>query len=313
MIRAAAKGAILFGFGRMPGGARLYRRLTREWMGTQGSHVDKLRRVWPGYVHVWRSRCGLEMEGLDLWVHEGGWTPFAPLVNYLLTGNGGVVTNVEAHMLDRYLARAVNGALLTALPEPVPAERRRRVEALRWYERSVDAIEAVGGALHEAVSPAAVPLPSNSIDLCHSGGTLEHYRPDELAAFLSECFRILRPGGIASHVFDHRDHLHHADRRWPFLAHLALPEPAYTTLCGHPLGYHSRLLSPQIIRSFEDAGFEKVAIRRLILPERRYVDEEEATVTGRRGLPRALLARRFRKIAEADLRTAAAHYLFRKP
>jgi hypothetical protein len=35
MIRAVAKGALLFGFGRAPGGARFYRRLTREWMGMQ--------------------------------------------------------------------------------------------------------------------------------------------------------------------------------------------------------------------------------------------------------------------------------------
>src|SRR5215218_702144 len=137
MIRAAAKGAMLGAFGRVPGGARFYRRLTREWMGTQGTHVDKLRRVWPGYLEVWRSRCGVELEGLDVWVHEGGWTPFAPLVNYLLTGKGGVLTNSEGRVLDRYLARAVNGALSAGLPaELIPRERRRQVEALRWCEHA---------------------------------------------------------------------------------------------------------------------------------------------------------------------------------
>jgi SAM-dependent methyltransferase len=234
-------------------------------------------------------------------------------VNYLLTGKGGVLTNVEARLLDRYLARAVNGALATELPETVPAERRRRVEALRWSEHAADAIEAVGGVLYERVAPAAIPLASASIDLCHSGGTLEHYRPDELAAFLSECFRILRPGGIASHVFDHRDHLHHADRSWPFLAHLALSDPLYTALCGHPLGYHNRLTSSQIMKLFAAAGFEIIVVRRLILPERRYVEGEDAAFAGRRGLPRALLSPRFRKLPEADLRTAAAHYVYRKP
>ena len=87
------------------------------------------------------------------------------------------------------------------------------MEALRWCEHAADAVEAVGGRLYQQIAPAAIPLASGSIDLCHSGGTLEHYPPEELAAFLSECFRILRPGGVASHVFDHRDHLHHADRR----------------------------------------------------------------------------------------------------
>src|SRR5438046_1472278 len=132
MWRAVAKGAMLRTFGCTPGGARLYRRLTREWMGTQGTHVDKLRRVRPGYVDVWRSRCGLQLEGLNIWVHEGGWTPFAPLMNSALTGKAGVLTNVEAHLLDRYLARAVNGVLTADLPDGIPSERLRRVEALRW-------------------------------------------------------------------------------------------------------------------------------------------------------------------------------------
>src|SRR2546421_412739 len=140
MWRAVVKGAGLAAFGRAPGGARFYRRLTREWAGTQATHVDKLRRVWPRYVEVWQSRCGVER--------------------------------------------------------------------------------------------AALPLSADSVDLCHSGGALEHYPPDALRAFLAECFRILRPGGVASHVFDHRDHLHHADRRWPFLAHLALPDAMYELLYG---------------------------------------------------------------------------------
>jgi SAM-dependent methyltransferase len=312
MLRAVAKGAMLFAFGRAPGGAGFYRRLTREWMGTQGTHVDKLRRVWPGYVEVWRSRCGLELEGLDVWVHEGGWTPFAPLMNYLLTGKAGVLTNVEARLLDRYLARAVNGVLTADLPAGIPAERLRRIEALRWHHHTLDALSVLGATVYEGVSVDAVPLPSESVDLCHSGGTLEHYRPEELTAFLAECFRVLRPGGVASHVFDNRDHLHHADRRWPFLAHLALPNPLYTLLYGHALTYHNRLPPGHVRSLFEAAGFEKIAVRHLILPDRRYVEGEEI-LAGRPGLRRSLLARRFRKLPEIDLRTAAAHFLYRKP
>jgi SAM-dependent methyltransferase len=313
MWRAALKGGMLLGFGRAPGGARLYRRLTREWMGTQGTHVDKLRRVWPGYLEVWRTRCGLEFEGLDVWVHEGGWTPFAPLVNYLLTGRGGALTNREGWVLDHYLSRAVNGVLSTALPEAlVPCERRRHLEALRWYDRAAGAVAAVGGEVHADVSPGAIRLASNSMDLCHSGGALEHYRPAELSAFLSECFRVLRPGGVASHVFDHRDHLYHADRRWPFLAHLALPGPLYKALCGHPLAYHNRLPPAQVTELFEAAGFERIAVRRMILPDRRYVEGDEIC-EGRPGLPRLLLAPGRHDLSDADRRTAACHYLYRKP
>lgn len=313
MLRALAKAAVLSGFGRLPGGARLYRELTRNWMGTQATHVDKLRRVWPGYVDVWRTRCSLEFDGLDVWVHEGGWTPFPALVSYLLTGKGGTITNSEGRVLDRYLARAVNGALSSELPsELVSAERRSRLEPLRWSDHACDALKEVGAKEIIVQRSAAIPLPATSHDLCHSGGALEHYCPEVLRSFLHECYRVLRPGGIASHVFDHRDHLYHADKGLPFMAHLALPGRVYQLLCGHALGYHNRLLPTQVATMFEEVGFEPVAVRRMILPDRRYVEGEEA-LAGRPGLQRSRLALQFRTTSDVDLRTAAAHYLVRKP
>lgn len=63
MLRALAKGALLTAFGRLPGGPRFYRTLTRDVMATQATHVDKLKRVWPGYVEVWQSQGRLVSGG----------------------------------------------------------------------------------------------------------------------------------------------------------------------------------------------------------------------------------------------------------
>ena len=313
MRRDRLKSALLFACGRMPGGAALYRELTRSVMGTQQTHVDKLSRVWPGYVEVWRSRCGLDLEGLEVWIHEGGWTPYPFLIDYLLTGKGGVVTNSNGQLLDRYLAHAIDGALTTVLPSAsVPPTRRTFLETLRGTSRAAEAIAAVGGSAYIGISPDKIPLLANSIDLCHSGGALEHYRPEMLSAFLRECCRVLRPGGVASHVFDHRDHLHHADNRRPFLEHLTISEARYAAFYGHALLYHNRLLPEQIMPIFEEAGFEPVAVRRMIYPDRRYVEGEEA-LEGRPGIERPRLKPRFQSASEADLRTAAVHYLYRKP
>ncbi len=76
MLRAFAKGVVQAGFGHVPGGTERYRYLTHELMGTQASHVDKLRRVVPGYVGAWRALAGIELGGLDVWIHEAGCTPF---------------------------------------------------------------------------------------------------------------------------------------------------------------------------------------------------------------------------------------------
>lgn len=313
MLRAVTKGTMQFAFGRFPGGARLYRLLTRRYMGTQVTHVDKLKRVWPGYVKVWQEYGGLNMQGLEIWCHEGGWTPFPALASFLVTGSGGATTNVEARLQKKYIAHAVDGALALRIEGiDVPDQRREAIESLRAVERFDYVYAALNGCLCEQVDPRHVPLSDAAYDLCHSGGALEHYHSEELRGFLRECFRVLRPGGVASHVFDHRDHLHHADRRLPFLNHLAYSPRRYGFLFGHPLGYHSRLLPAQVAALFEEAGFERIAVRRMILPDRVYVEGDEA-LRGATGIHRGRVHPAFRAATDADLRTAAAHYLFRKP
>jgi len=311
VLKGLAKGALHAGLGLRPGGVRLYRRVAWEHLGTQASHVHKLQRVLPGYRRAWRESCGLTLDGRDIWVHEAGGTPFWALAGWLLTGRPVQLSNIEARMLDRHLGRAVRCVLACELPG-APQARRQLVSACRWLETSTEALQRMETTLHEPMDPSRVPLESESLDLCHSGGALEHLEPSLLEAFLAECFRVLRPGAVASHIFDHRDHLHHADRSLPFLAHLALPEPAYRLLRGNALGYHSRLNPARVSAAFERVGFERIALRRLVLPARKYAHDEVARLA-QPGLPRWLLARRFREISELDLRTAAAHYLFRKP
>ncbi len=312
MLKAMAKGALHAGLGHVPGGPAFYLRLAWQVLGTQATHVDKLARVTPGYCLAWQRLGGLRLEGARLWVHEAGGTPFWALAGHLLTGSPVALTNLEARLLDRHLPRAVQGVLAMPLPMGLgTAQRRAAVSACRWLEHSAQALERVGASLYEPVAPGAIPLDAASVDLAHSGGALEHLEPAQLEAFLAECHRVLRPGGIASHIFDHRDHLHHADRSLPFLAHLGLRDPAFQALRGHPLGYHSRLSPSQVASLFEAAGFEPIALRRLTIPARRYVHDAVA-LAAEPGLPRWLLAPRFRGMSDLDLRTAACHYLYRR-
>ncbi|MFH1470028.1 MAG: methyltransferase domain-containing protein [Pseudomonadota bacterium] len=313
MLKALLKGGLQAGLGHAPGGPALYRRIAWELFGTQATHVDKLARVLPGYCRVWERACGLRLEGLDLWVHEPGGTPFWGLAGFLLTGRPVALTNAEARMLDRHLVRAVHGVLATPLPPGLGSpDRRAMVSACRWLSTVAEALAQVGTRLHEEVDPGAIPLPDASVDLVHSGGSLEHYPQATLEAFLRECRRVLRPGGLLSHVLDHRDHLHHADRSMPFLAHLALPGPVYSALRGHPLGYHNRLSPAEVAELLARVGFEPVALRRMAYPGRRYAADAVVRV-GDPGVPAGLLARRFRGLDPLDLRTAAAHYLARRP
>jgi SAM-dependent methyltransferase len=175
-----------------------------------------------------------------------------------------------------------------------------------------DLLRETGTRAAFGCDPSRLPLADASADLCHSGGALEHYRPDTLAAFLQQSFRVLRPRGVASHVYDHRDHLRHVDPSWPFLAHMALPEAVHRALFGHRLLFHNRLAPTEVLALFEAAGFERIAMRRFVLPQKRYVEVDAATV-GQAGVPAWLRSGRLGRLSTEDRHTAAIHYLFRKP
>ena len=72
------------------------------------------------------------------------------------------------------------------------------------------------------------------------------------------------------------------------------------------------LLGITVVKLFEEVGFECIAVRRMIYPDRRYV-EGEATMEGVPGVDRSRLQGRFQNISELDIRSAAVHYLYRKP
>jgi SAM-dependent methyltransferase len=71
-------------------------------------------------------------------------------------------------------------------------------------------------------------IPTQSVDFLFSNAVLEHIRLKEFSPLVEEMKRVLKPGGIASHQIDFRDHLQYAlnnlrfsERVWEsdFMAH----------------------------------------------------------------------------------------------
>ncbi len=307
MTRAGAKASLQWVFGRAPGGPSAYRWLTRVAGGTQATHVDKLARVVPGYIEVWERRCDVDWSTAKVTILEPGYTPFWALSLYLNAGRGPTLVNHEARFLDRYVGHAVDEAVRTA--KDAPEERVNVVKGLR--DAGVhEALSQVGAVVHEAASLTSLSIESGSQTLVHSGGILEHFRPETLSLILAECRRVLAPGGIVSHVIDHRDHLYHADKSIEPMDHLRFGSHDYEFRFGHRLGYHNRLSPTQVTKLFKASGFEPIAVRRMILPDQKYVDEDTA-MSGLLGCSK--LHQDFADWSEVDLRTAACHYLFRLP
>jgi hypothetical protein len=93
---------------------------------------------------------------------------------------------------------------------------------------------------------------------------------------------------------------------------MALPEPAYRALLGHALLFHNRLAPREVMALFQGVGFEPVAVRRFVLPDKRYVDSG-ACEAGEAGVPDWLGSGRLGAMSAEDRHTAAIHYLYRKP
>ena len=135
-------------------------------------------------------------------------------------------------------------------------------------------------------------LPAASIDLFFPDAVLEHVRRDEFFDVMAETRRILKPGGIASHQVDLRDHLggglnnmRIGSRWW---------ESEFMASSGF---YTNRLRFSEMCRAFGEAGFsvETVSKDRWNAPP----------------LPVSALAAEFRHFSEEDLLISSFHVLLR--
>ena len=319
MIRALVKGTGLALFGISNSGEKFYRYITRDILDTQRSHIIKLHRVWPGTFRQIQEVYGRSLNKKTICIHEVGWTPFWPCINFLVSGSGGVLVNtgfLGSTLLMRHLVFAINQTIdLVGKLHPgikVPQKRIDLLNSLRWSGTLDKFLDKTDSRYVEGCEPAKLPIQDESVDIIYSGGQLEHYPEPLLRKWLGEALRVLKPGGLLAPVFDHRDHLYHFDHGIPFLNHYRYPDFFYNTTHRSRLLYHNRMTPQQTVQMFEQSGFTKLKLRRLVLPENSWIDEED-DLQGSPGLERNLLSKRFNNISEADLHTAAGHYIFEKP
>ncbi|HEX9809225.1 MAG TPA: class I SAM-dependent methyltransferase [Alphaproteobacteria bacterium] len=116
----------------------------------------------------------------------------------------------------------------------------------------VDELLAACGAVHLEDGLASLrSVPAASCDFVFSQAVLEHVPREQFAATLRQTWRILRPGGTASHNIDFRDHLGGG------LDHLRFSErlweaPWFARRSGF---YTNRLRPSEMARAFEEADF----------------------------------------------------------
>jgi SAM-dependent methyltransferase len=102
---------------------------------------------------------------------------------------------------------------------------------------------------------SATGLPAATFDLVSSTDTLEHIPAGQLVAVLSECRRLLAPGGIFSARIDYRDHYSYGDPNVGAFQFLRYGPDAWRR--WNPSShYQSRLRHSDHLRALEAAGFD---------------------------------------------------------
>jgi SAM-dependent methyltransferase len=137
-------------------------------------------------------------------------------------------------------------------------------------------------------------LPDGCVDFVFSNAVIEHVRKGLFAEMARELYRVMAPGGVASHWIDYRDHLEMK------LDNLRFSEPVWESAFMVNSGFYTNRMPAADIRShFEEAGF---------------VVEERDTVVWPQGLPtpQAAMSEPFASMAEKDLMVMTNWLLLRK-
>ncbi len=131
-------------------------------------------------------------------------------------------------------------------------------------------------------------LPDNSVDLVFSQAVLEHVRKHQFAETFKELWRIMKPGGVSTHVVDFKDHLEKSlnnlrfsDRNWE--ADWFAPSSGF---------YTNRIRLSEMMKLIEEQGF-KVEV----------VEKTEWEVVP---LPKHKLASQFRALTDEELKVSGA-------
>jgi len=136
-------------------------------------------------------------------------------------------------------------------------------------------------------------IQTNSIDLVFSQAVLEHVKKMEFEALINETFRVLRPGGKASHVIDLKDHLGGSLNNLRFSEKLW--ESEFFSRSGF---YTNRLRLPEIKTIIEKTGFVLLQL--------------DLTNYDHLPLPRKKMAPYFQRFSEFDLKVSGCRILLVK-
>lgn len=283
-------------------GANLYEWLTAVVLGIQGGMSRKWCYWFREHLVLSRRFGRATFPGRRIWLFQPGWSLAPVFMSKIVSGRGPLVTEDRQRLARRYLPAAIDEVRKVAVelrasakvdsPETNLLHRLSQAPSASAALRMSDATYWVG-RLRELEQ-----LPAQSIDICMSMGRLEHLNPSNLDFLLAQMRRVLAPGGIGSHIVDHRDHYWHFDKSIHCFHHLTVSEEKWERICARGKAYRNRLLEPDYIHKFEEGGEVLAAVHDLHRNDAAGVD------------PRSLWGI-YAELSPSDLQAAVSHFIVR--
>ena len=143
-------------------------------------------------------------------------------------------------------------------------------------------------------------FPDESVDFITSTNTFEHIPEAQIPCILSECKRILRPGGVMCFRIDYQDHYAYFDLGISLYNYLQFSEKEWKKY-NHSIQFQNRLRHGEYLVIFENAGLN-------IVKEVTYKIKDQ----DRQTLDLLELATMFKNHSEKDLLTRWCYFVLKK-
>ncbi len=257
------KAAILKSFDAVPGGARTYRFLQSHL----GRISDKPEGRLPMFIELaqWLQEAGRPIAGATFFEVGTGHLPTVPVCLSLL-GAEKVITVDLYQRLDYNVLRGLLNRLASdrgrydrqlAVFAPPPEVLKERFDLIEQFkDRPREFMERAGIVYLAPCDAANTGLAAASID-CHLSVTVfEHVPANVIAGIMREANRILKDDGLAIHFIDPSDHFQHQDSSIGRSNFLRYSEKQWQWIAGNQFAYTNRLRRSDLVKLFEDAGFD---------------------------------------------------------
>ncbi|HWT99385.1 MAG TPA: methyltransferase domain-containing protein [Terriglobales bacterium] len=290
------KAATLNFLGVAPFGGTLYYLLQRYVTKTIPRRLAPTEETGAAQISHARKflQCGIHLDEATLFEFGAGWDLYSNIILYCFGANRQITIDIRRLVK----AEAINAVIRHLQADP-PQGAIRTPPALIRQSHLEEDLRDLYGIIYRAPDDAtALDFADDSIDLIATTSVLEHVPDDIVQGIMRECYRILRRGGLMSHVIDYSDHYAHSDPAITEFNYLAFDEKAWARY-SPGIHFQNRRRSSYFRRVFEKYGF-------VVRETDPWHGEAEA-------LEKVPVNPQFKQYPRAELLELGCHFLLEKP